>query len=187
MDVSANGVSVLSEDRVESEGGESCWKNELACTRVAAAACFCMDFRFCFRLREPVRKFLEIGDGQYYDSLAMPGGAYGFVRPDTDDPERLELWKAHKIVGFKGIDIAVNKHGVRKMAFLDHEKCGMCADDGHVFQFGIQHFQTERNFHFNRLRAAADEVHRVFPGLDIPLGFIYLSRDGKILIDKVQY
>lgn len=184
MEVAQQGKTLSGSAEGVSDGSTSAWKIELARSKVQAMSFGCIDSRFCIRQQAAVRAKIG-GDQSCMDMALLPGGAYGIVRPQTNEALLLKRWEARQTAFFESVEIAIS-HQAHTIGLVDHEKCGLCAMHGHAFPPGLESFRREQAFHTEMLLLAAEEVHKVFPRLTVMRFFTYLDKEGRVQADVIH-
>lgn len=109
----------------------------------------CMDFRFHLALEENIAKLIG-QEACEFDSPGVGGGGSKSII-DTD---------SRKVV-FGALDIAVEKHGIKRIVIADHVDCGAYGGSG-VFEDE----KAEEEFHVARLREASEIISQTYPNLE---------------------
>lgn len=138
---------------------------------VETAVVSCIDFRFNNFLHSAIEASFGVTE---YDEIKLAGGAKNLSSPGKE--ERRE-------VVAEDLLLAVEKHNVTKIILLTHENCGKYAADGNAFT--PEEFEKEKAFHKKELSAAKDALTARFPGIETLLGFVYVTADDKVAIEKI--
>jgi len=120
----------------------------------------CMDFRLQDQIVLHLRLKGLFGD---CDIVSWPGAIKDFVSPEK--PE----YREHM---FKPIEIARDKHGVRKLTLLQHMDCGAYGGKG---AFKSESEELEK--HASDMREAAALIRHKFPDMEAMMKIIIMDGD----------
>lgn len=112
----------------------------------------CMDFRFHKYLEENLPKII----GETSCSFDSPGVGGGGSKSVIDEESRQ--------VVFGAIDIAVEKHDIKRIVITDHVDCGAYGGSSK-----FENEAAEEEFHIEKLHAASEIIKRAYPKLEIVL------------------
>jgi len=136
----------------------------------------CIDWRFRDNITDAALTkavFVSFGVERFFE-IRMAGGAKNIASPDR--PGRLETI-------LDDLRLALKK-GIKKIILLNHgNHCAKYAEDKYDFTDP----DTERVFHEKELRLAGDILFSHFPEAEILLGYAFLDKDDKVVIDRIRH
>jgi hypothetical protein len=145
----------------------------------------CMDLRYCMKMRHPLKHVTR-----RFDLVTFAGCVHCLSEPE-DFPglappyERIcRLHAAAKEIVHLSLELAVQKHDIKRILLSTHQECGFLAWQGRVFN---NSFEEEEKHREDRLRAARWVFDTLaLPDIQVFTCFSYLDHEGLVQIKDFE-